>query len=498
MKPKNKIQPENKKAILLCRVSSEKQRENYSLARQERAGKEYAARKGYTITKVARIVESASKPGRKEFDAYLDHARTGPETHILIPKVDRSLRNVDDLAVIVRFPKDHPSKHLHFFDDNIVYKHDSDSSVVFMLMMQGARATWETAVLAERTKGGMEQKARQGGWPNRAPTGYVNDKATRTLHVQPEMRPWIVRLHELAKTGEHSLEAIGGILAKEGCPKRLSKSTLAYIIHNPLYAGFVEWPKNSGHLIKGQHEPIVSWELHNAAVAGLERYDKPQYGSREFRFKGLMRCARCECAVVGEMKKGRYTYYRCGRNSPTRKCDTKGYVSEAAIEEQALEMLRSIKLKPEMIERTLEYLAEVAPFDATEKESRIAVLKQERSRTTTRKEKLLDLLADATLSEADWKKKSAEYDERLLGIEAEIKRLEETAPSAYLPLARSSLELANSCETLYKSMTDEKKRELMSALHSNLALDDKKLMPAWRKPFDSIARLASCPNWLRD
>lgn len=77
-------------------------------------------------------------------------------------------------------------------------------------------------------------------------------------------------------------------------------------------------------------------------------------------------------------------------------------------------------------------------------------------------------------------------------MDAEIKHLDETAPAAYLPVARALLELANGCENLYKSMSDEKKRELLRALHSNLTLDGKSIAPAWRKPFDIISKLALC------
>lgn len=511
MKP-SKIKPANNRAILLCRVSSEKQRENYSIPLQERRGREYAAQKGLRITRVTHIVESASKPGRKEWEDYLDHARNGPETHILIPKVDRSLRNADDLAVIVRFPKVNPGKCLHFFDDNLVHDKDSNSTVVFMLMIGGAQATWEAARIAERTKGGMDEKARDGGWPNRAPFGYRNvtdpnstsKRHAKSLVVVPDESRWVARIYELAATSQHSLETIAQTIRAEGC-KRMSRSQVAYVIRNALYAGFIEWPKDSGNLIKGRHEAVVSWERRKQAIAGLERHSKPQYGSRDYRFKGIIRCTRCECAVVGDAKKKMtkagervYNYYRCGRNSPHRKCDTKGYVTEEVIETQVLQLLRGLQLTPELVSKTMEYLEQAAQFDAAESVSHLAQLRAEHSRTLNRKENLLDLLADGKLSEADWSQKRAAYDTRLLDLEAAIKRLEETEPASYMAMARRALELGNACETLYKSMADSKRRELLAALHSNLKLDGKSITPAWRKPFDIISKLALCTNLLPD
>jgi len=510
MKPL-KLRPTNNRARLICRVSSEKQRENYSIPQQQRRGDEYAGQKMFRITAVRKIVESASKPGRKQWEETLEEARNGPETHILIPKVDRSLRNAEDLAVIVNFPKRHPDKVLHFFDDNIVYDKDSPSTVVFMLMIAGAQATWEAARIAERTKAGMDEKARQGGWPNRPPFGYRNiidanaaeQRHAKRLVVVPEQAGWVRRIYELAATGQHSLETIAQTIRSEG-HKLLSRSQVAYIIRNALYAGFVEWPKNSGNLIKGRHEPVVSWELRKQAIAGLERHNKPQYGSREYRFKGLIRCARCNCAIVGDAKKKMtkqgertYNYYRCGKNSPHRKCDApKGYVNEEVIESQVLEMLERIQLTPELVTKTMEYLETAAQFDATENVSRLAQLRAEHKQILNRKENLLDLLADKKIDEAAWTQKRARYDAQLMDLEAHIKHLGETEPASYMAVARRTLELTNASKSLYISMSDSKRRELLASLHSNLTLDHKKLMPAWRKPYASFAKLASCPNWL--
>src|SRR4051812_33680529 len=91
----------NSDATLLCRISSDKQAEGYSLDFQEKGGKKYAERQGLNITKTWRVIESASKDSRREWEKFFAAATKGPEGHILVPKVDRSLRNFDDLALIV-------------------------------------------------------------------------------------------------------------------------------------------------------------------------------------------------------------------------------------------------------------------------------------------------------------------------------------------------------------------------------------------------------------
>jgi len=40
---------------------------------------------------------------------------------------------------------------------------------------------------------------------------------------------------------------------------------------------------------------------------------KAKRGRHDFAFSGLIECARCGCAVVGEIKKQHYVYYHCTR-----------------------------------------------------------------------------------------------------------------------------------------------------------------------------------------
>ena len=59
--------------------------------------------------------------------------------------------------------------------------------------------------LKEEVKKGMREKAEEGIYPGRAPIGYRNNPATRTIDVDPERAPMIRRIFELYATGEHSL-----------------------------------------------------------------------------------------------------------------------------------------------------------------------------------------------------------------------------------------------------------------------------------------------------
>src|SRR5438876_7165439 len=61
--------------------------------------------------------------------------------------------------------------------------------------------------LREEIKKGMREKAEQGMYPGRAPFGYRNNKAERTIEVYTENAAIVKRVFELYASGQHSFSA---------------------------------------------------------------------------------------------------------------------------------------------------------------------------------------------------------------------------------------------------------------------------------------------------
>jgi len=492
--------PSNNEAILLCRVSHEKQAEGYSLDFQEKGGRKYAERQWLKITKIWSFVESASKQGRKQWQEFLEYVKNGPEQHILIPKVDRSLRNFDDLALISKIPKLY-GKVLHFFDDGIVFHRDSPAADLLRLGIQGSVATWYAADLAQKTKRGLDEKAAQGEWPEIAPYGYRNDKATKLIVVDPERAHWVRRIKELSTLGLYSLERIQKMLIDEGYPTqkhRLHTNLIERIIRNPIYAGRFEWPKGSGTLIKGKHEPIVSWEVHEAAVRGLERYGKPKGRKRDFAYAGLIRCGLCpeKRAVVLEIKKGRYIYAHCSGVRKPNLCPQSEYVRLETLEEQFLAALRRVQLTEEVADFILAELAMDVDKEAADKVAQLALIKQEIGRLEGRiRQAYVDKL-DGKVAEDQWAMLNRDWQMEKASLEEKAKRLEASGPASYLPTARKLLELSKRLENLYFSANQAERRELLDTVCSNFFLRGKNLDFTYRKPFDLWAKGLQTANWL--
>jgi site-specific DNA recombinase len=373
-------------ATLFCRVSSAKQAQRYSPEAQQRLGEEYAARLGLTVTRTFQVVETASKKAKREkWREYLAYVRRGPERHALVATVDRALRNYADLPEVSELQKKY-GKTVHFFLEGLVLDGTHASTTDLRLGISAAVAVWYAGELAEKTRRGIDQKALKGEWPNRAPYGYLNDKQTKRLAVDPMGARWVRRVKELSAEAQHSLDAILEKLRAEGWDlgygRKLHRNLIERIIRNPIYTGRYEWPSGSGNWVQGVHEAIIPWSLHEAAIAGLERKQRPRYRKHLFTMAGMIRCGCCPegRAVVFELRKGRFIYahctgYRRAAGGGSRLCPDAVFVPAAELDAQVLAALERMQISEEMAAWVIDHLFETAQLAQAQAEADAAVLK---------------------------------------------------------------------------------------------------------------------------
>jgi len=116
---------------------------------------------------------------------------------------------------------------------------------------------------ARRTAAGMRAGLELGRWPFQAPIGYLNGGPdTRGILIQdPDRAPLVKLAFEEFGTGRrsrpevlHRVTALG-LTTKSGRP--LSAQSLAALLRNRLYAGWMEVPK-WGVSVRGDFEPLAS------------------------------------------------------------------------------------------------------------------------------------------------------------------------------------------------------------------------------------------------
>lgn len=299
-------------AIIYTRVSSrEQQQEGFSLGAQSRFLRDYAGRHGFEIVKSFEDVETAKTSGRKAFGEMVKwlkknrHCRT-----LLVEKTDRLYRNLHDHVTIEELDIE-----THLPKEGQIISKNSRSQERMMHGFSVVMARGYSDNLKEEVKKGMREKCLQGIYPGHAPFGYRNNKADRTIEVDPDDSPMVTRLMEQYATGAHTLTTLKK-MPKVEYGKNMSRNGIHKLLTNRFYVGEFDW---GGETFLGTHPLIIAPRIFAQVQSVLAGHNRPKYSKRDIAFRGLMNCAHDGCMLTGEIKKEKYVYYRCTGNRG--KCD---------------------------------------------------------------------------------------------------------------------------------------------------------------------------------
>src|SRR5216683_6246718 len=298
------------RAVLYARVSSKDQeREGFSIPAQLKLLRQYALEHGLVIMQEFVDVETAKQAGRGRFGEMLAVLQADPSCRtVLVEKTDRLYRNIRDWITV-----DDLNLSVHFVKEGAIVSKDSRSSDKFMHGIKVLMAKNYVDNLSEEVRKGLREKAEQGHWPGVAHVGYVNNRTTRRIDVDPIRGPLVARVFTLYATGEYSLLSLTRTAYEIGLrhwrgDRRMKKSEIHRMLQNPIYTGDFLW---MGKRRRGSHEPLITHETFDAVQAVLRRKPRARYPKQRHAFMGLLACARCGCSMTAEKKNSRYLYYRC-------------------------------------------------------------------------------------------------------------------------------------------------------------------------------------------
>lgn len=240
--------PQNKPlAAIYIRVSTQDQAQHgFSLDAQEDSLQNYAKALGYEIFKIYKDEgKSAKNLNRPEMQQLLKDAEDRKFQAIFIYKLDRFSRSLKDLILTIDRLKDWGIDFVSL-QDKI---ETASASGKLMFQIIGAFAEFERNIIGDRTKFGMERKAKEGGFITKAPKGYKllnkqllvdKEEAENVNHIFEDFLNSNISLTQLAK--KNSMTTAGII-------KLLSNTT---------YLGKVKFANQESD---GQHEPIIDKQL---------------------------------------------------------------------------------------------------------------------------------------------------------------------------------------------------------------------------------------------
>lgn len=310
-------------AAVYARVSTDEQaREGTSLGAQQRLAHERADDDGATIADEYVYVDagiSGKTADRPEYQRMLADAAAGGFVRLYVWKFDRLGRDAEELLRARRM--------LAAAGVTIVSLTEGEAESTLVYGVRALVSQEEREKIAERSKMGLAEVARQGGWKGGEPPYGYRSAGNRTLEVVETEAAIAERIGELY-LGGLGAPKIAQHLNAEGLRTRhgrlWTKVQILGILDNPIYVGLIRF---KGETFEGNHQPIrdlETWQRIQAIRSA--RATSPTGGRgaeprRHLLTKGSLHCVCGQSMTSRTFVKDRghgrqYDYYLCrGRES---------------------------------------------------------------------------------------------------------------------------------------------------------------------------------------
>jgi len=328
----------SKRAVIYARVSTDMQRDNYSISSQVSEAVKYSKHRGYAIvgdlhvdaeTGLDTISGNGSIPAyvddytsreisRPSLDAALSFLETTGSDILIVHSLDRLardpyIRQTLEQEFIVR------GASVEFVLGN--YEETPEGEV--RKDLDAVFAKWENTKRVERCNRGKRRKAESGYFVGgRAPYGYKLDKnAPGGLQINEHEAELVNRIFQLYVDKGFSIRQISQLLTDECVPPQLGgckwgKSSVSKILQNTAYIGHCFYNKNKRDgikLIKRDRSewiridvtPIVEKWIFNEAQRRLaeNRRVKRRQPKRFYLLTGMVFCSDCERPYFTQAKR---------------------------------------------------------------------------------------------------------------------------------------------------------------------------------------------------
>ena len=283
---------------IYVRVSTDDQRDNgYSIDSQLRMIKEYCEKNDYSIVDVYNDAGHSGKDlMRPEMQRLLADIKSKKIDKLIAIKVDRLTRNNYDGFWLLNYCEEHDVK-----IELILEPYDvstANGEMIFgMNLVFGQR---ERKEIGARTKRAMEEMALEKIHPSKAPYGYIRNKETGHLEIDPIEAQIVKEIFGLCKQGK-STRSIATIMKDNNAYLKQGKwaSDRVYkILTNSIYLGIFEYGKYKRKpqdilRVENYCEPIIDEITWNTTRNVLVKNKHSNYGEYIHLFSGLVKCPIC-------------------------------------------------------------------------------------------------------------------------------------------------------------------------------------------------------------
>lgn len=276
----------------------------------------------------------------------------------------------------------------------------------------------------------------------------------------------------------------------------ISHSAFYKMLTSPFYYGQFEFPVGSGNWYQGKHKPMITVAEYDIVQLILGSKGKPRRNKHDFAYRGLLRCSDCGCLITATQKVKyvqkingfkKYVYYHCTKKSPLKPC-SQPPVNKADLEKEFGEYFHKIRVtKPFLVwaEKWNQYLDE---YEERNLDSYRSKYDQELAGISEKRDELLNLRLDKTISIDEFKRKSAELATEEKTRTKQFQQLV-TSTSTSSRDIMDELEFAYRAKEKYVHGDKRIKRNMIMYLGSNFFLNAKKVSIQLKNTYAAIEKM---------
>lgn len=350
------------RAVLIARVSTESQGTNdhHSIPAQLRNLRSYVERGGKfgelsleNILAEHELRESAFQGNRPEFARIIeDLIENDDETVALIfDDIDRFSRQVrSKLLVNLDKLRKEGKIELHFVTSNLAVTKDSSANEIMVWNILMAVAEGQSKMISEKVKKGNREKLEKGEFIGYCPTGYLNVKTQidenrfkREINIDEIKAKFVRKCFQLYATGRYVVSELVQIMQKSGfaikakkirngnnelekktVERKAGRNDINAILRNPFYYGkFYKQDPDTGERalfprngLATNYKPLIDKNLFDLVQSVLDGNNTRFNGfeKNHFKFRGLLECSFCGCALTPEEMSRTYGKNSKGKN----------------------------------------------------------------------------------------------------------------------------------------------------------------------------------------
>lgn len=476
------------KYALYCRKSTEdSSRQILSLDSQEQEMKKLAKNLGLDISLIFRESKSAKKPNnRPEFSEMIKLIEKEKIEGIICWKIDRLSRNPIDSGNIQWLLQQGKLKVIQTMDRQYL-----PSDNVLLFNVESGMANQYIRDLSVNVKRGIKAKLEKGYWPNLAPIGYLNEKSQ--IIIDNTKARYIKKAFEMYASGKYGVREIADILFKEGfksnAGRKYHKSKIHKMLKKSFYYGIME---KDGEKYLGKYEPIISKKLFDDVQAVFEKKKNNKRNVLSFSFRGLLKCANCGCQLTASKKKGKHIYYYC-TNGKGKCLEHKAYLKEEYLSKELSSVFDSLVFDEKLVDLVYRAKLEENQKDNHYLNESVFELQSKLKRLQERKNALLDVFLDNSVSREDYEEKNKNIANEIIETNKDLEEINKKKNSQdknTLEQIKNLFLQPKIMRNTFLSSNHDKQRDILNSLLWNADIENKKIANiSFKQPYDVLSKI---------